>query len=344
MDALKVRIQAALLLLFFMTGLPVFSELGHPSLRAAGVPADVSSLVQAAERQFESGNYASAIATLQSAISQSPVSGEAYFWLGRCYLEIRDFDSAIANAEKSVALDAKNSLYHEWLGRAYGEKAESEKSFLVARKVKKEFQEAVRLNPSDIAARADLEDFCLAAPWIVGGNKDEAKDQADAIVAIDPIAGHVARAKYYQQAMKKPDLAENEYRLILSAKPNQVEPYLDVAGFFAGQSKPADLQTTIDAAAQVNAKDPRLTFFRGVALVLSGTDLVRAEEYFKAYLASTPDRSDWPSHAAAREWLGRLYEAQGKPAEAAEQYRAALQLDPGRSQARSRLQKLEKAS
>jgi tetratricopeptide (TPR) repeat protein len=343
LNALNVRNQAPLILLF-ATGLLIFTELGCPSLRAAGVPADVLSLMKAAERQFESGNYASAIATLQSAITQNPLNGEAYYWLGRCYLEIRDFDTAIANAEKSVALDAKNSLYHDWLGRAYGEKADNEKSFLVARKVKKEFQEAVRLNPSNIAARADLEDFCMAAPWIVGGSKDEAKDQADAIAAIDPIAGHVAHAKFYQEAMKKPDLAENEYRLILAAKPNKVEPYLEVAGFFESQNKPADLQSTIEAAAEVNAKDPRLTFFSGVALVLSGTDLARAEEDFKAYLASTPDRSDWPSHAAAREWLGRLYEAQGKPAEAAEQYRAALQLDPGRSQARSRLHKLEKSS
>jgi len=72
--------------------------------------------------------------------------------------------------------------------------------------------------------------------------------------------------------------------------------------------------------------------------------LPRAEEYLKSYLASTPDRSDWPSHAAAREWLGRLYEAEGKNVEAAEQYRAALQLDPGRKEARARLKHLEKKS
>jgi tetratricopeptide (TPR) repeat protein len=331
--------------LLFILGL---ATVVRPSLPAASLPPplpnDVSTLLQAAQRQFESGSYASAVATLQSAVIQNPASAEAYYWLGRCYLEIRDFDSAIANAEKSVALDAKNSVYHDWLGRAYGEKADSQKSFMVARKVKKEFQEAVRLNPSDTAARADLEDFCLGAPWIVGGSKDEAKDQADAIAAIDPIAGHVAHAKFYEQAMKRTDLAENEYRLILATKPDKIEPYLEVAGFFEAENKPADLQTTIEAAERVNPKDPRLMFFKGVALVLSGTDLARAEEDFKAYLASTPDRTDWPPHAAAREWLGRLYEAQGKPTEAAEQYRAALQLDPGRSQARSRLQKLEKAS
>jgi Tfp pilus assembly protein PilF len=77
--------------------------------------------------------------------------------------------------------------------------------------------------------------------------------------------------------------------------------------------------------------------------VISNSEQARAEEYLKSYLASTPDRSDWPSHASAREWLGRLYEAQGKRSEAAEQYRDALQLEPGRKQVRARLEQLEKS-
>ena len=79
-----------------------------------------------------------------------------------------------------------------------------------SRKVKKEFEEAVRVNPSDIAARRRIwRDYCISAPWIVGGNKDEAREQADAIAAIDPIDGHVARAALYLDGMKRPELAEN---------------------------------------------------------------------------------------------------------------------------------------
>ena len=100
----------------------------------------------------------------------------------------------------------------------------------------------------------------------------------------------------------------------------------------------------IQAAAQVSPNDPRLAYARGVASVLANNNLADAEKNLKSYLASTPDRSDWPSHAAAREWLGRLYESQGKRSEAAEQYRAALQLDPGNKEAKSRLESLEKSS
>ena len=47
--------------------------------------------------------------------------------------------------EKSVSLDAKNSLYHVWLGREYGGKADRDRSFSLAKKVKNEFKEAVSL-------------------------------------------------------------------------------------------------------------------------------------------------------------------------------------------------------
>ena len=164
---------------------------------------DGEALTEAAQHQFGSGNYSAAIATLQSVISQSPASAPAFYWLGRCYYEIHDYDHAVANGEKSVALDPKNSVYQQWLGQEYGGKADRDKSFFVARKVKKQFEQAVQLDPSNIAARRDLEEFCVQAPWIVGGNADEAKAQVDAIAAIDPIEGHLARAVFDARVFEK---------------------------------------------------------------------------------------------------------------------------------------------
>jgi tetratricopeptide (TPR) repeat protein len=311
--------------------------------RAAALP-DASSAIQSAQKQFNSGDYAAAISTLQPAVSQNPSDGEAYYWLGRSYYELRDFDNAVTNAEKSVALDANSSLYHQWLGRAYGGKADIDRSFSLAKKVKKEFQAAVSLDPSNIAARRDLEEYCLDAPWIAGGSKDEALQEVNAIAALDPVEGHLARAVYFSEGPKNNEQAESEYRMVLSAKPKKLEPYFEVADFFEAQNKPADMETAIQAAAQASPNDLRLTFYRGVEGVVANQNLPAAEQDLKSYLASTPDRSDWPGHASARIWLGRLYEAQGKRSEAAEQYRAALQLEPRRKEARTRLEKLEKGS
>lgn len=332
-----------------LVGLAVLASAGLQAVlagRTAGeaAAADLSALLESAQHQFGTGNYLAAIATLRSVISLNPLSAEAFYWLGRCFYEISDFDNAIAHAEKSVALQPENSVYQDWLGRAYGAKADRERSFFIARKVKKQFEQAVRLDPTNITARRDLQEFCMQAPWIVGGNSEEARAQVDAIVKIDPIEGHLARAAFDAESLKKLDLAEQEYMEVLAAKPGKPDPYFEAAVFFQGESKLAEMKSAVEAAAQVNPNDPRLAFYRAVGMIAAGIDLGRAEEYLKSYLASTPDRSDWPSHAGAREWLGRLYEAQGKRAEAAEQYRASLQLDPGRKSARSRLDQLVKPS
>ena len=300
-------------------------------------------IVSEAQHQFEAGNYSGAISTLQPLASSNSTNPDAYYWLGRGYYELRDYDNSIANLEKAVAMSPKNSVYHDWLGRADGGKADVDRSFSFARKVKKEFQIAVSLDGSNLQARRDLEEFTLDAPWIVGGNKDEALEQADAIAAADPVAGHLAHALYDREASKNNQQAESEYQQILLAKPKKLEPFFEVADFYIAQNQPAGIDNAIQAAAAVTPTDPRIPFYRGVEGILANHDLPDAERDLKSYLASTPDRSDWPGHASARVWLGRLYELQGKTADAAEQYRAALQINPRQKEARSRLDKLKTA-
>lgn len=309
---------------------------------SVGVRAQSSAAIQTAQRQFNAGNYAAAISTLQPLAQGNSSNAEAFYWLARSYYEIADYDNAVADGEKAVSLDPKNSIYNQWLGREYGGKADRDRSFSLAKKVKKQFQTAVSLDPSNVEARRDLEEFCLDAPWIVGGSKDEALEQVNAIAAIDPVQGHLARALYYQEGMKKTADAENEIRQALDA-PKTPEPYFEAANFFEHENRPTDMTAAIQGAAQTSPSDPRLDYYRGVVAVLSNANLANGERDLKSYLASTPDRSDWPSHASARIWLGRLYEAQGDKPEAAEQYRAALQLNPKSKDAQNRLSKLEKS-
>ena len=312
--------------------------------RAAAAPQDASVIVSEAQHQFEAGNYSGAISTLQPMAAANSLDGDVYYWLGRSYYELRDYENSIANLEKAVTIAPKNSRYHQWLGEADGGKADVDRSFSFARKVKKEFLTAVNLDGLNIDARRDLEEFCLDAPWIVGGNKDEALEQVNAIAAIDPVAGHLARAVYLRDALKNNDQAESEYKQVLAAKPTKLDPYFEVADFYITLGRPADVETAVQAAAALDTEDPRIGFYHGVEKVLADQNLPNAERDLKSYLATTPDRSDWPSHSSARVWLGRLYELEGKTPDAAEQYRAALQLDPQNKNARQRLDKLGKSS
>ncbi|MGB6483912.1 MAG: tetratricopeptide repeat protein [Candidatus Acidiferrales bacterium] len=294
------------------------------------------------QQQFDAGNYTSAMNTLRALVSQSPANAADHFWLGRCYYEVRDYSNAVSELEKATQLDPNSSVYHDWLGRGYGEVAAREKSFLLARRVKKEFQAAVQFDSSNIDARRDLEEYLLQAPWIVGGSKDDALAQANAIAQVNPVDGHLAKAEY-EAAIGQADLAVAEYNAALSLKPQSIEPYLEVANYYGLQGKSSEVTELVEQAAQVSPKDPRLPFYRGVAHVLSGTNFPLAEENLKSYLASSPERSDWPSHSIARYWLGQLYEKQGNKMAAAEQYRDAVGLDPDNRDAKRALTQLEKS-
>jgi tetratricopeptide (TPR) repeat protein len=310
----------------------------RPALPQASAAGDFSGI----EQQFDTGNYAAAITTLRAITSQDPSSALAHYWLGRCYYEVKNYDNSVAEFSKAVQADANSSLYHQWLGRAYGAKADRDRSFLTARKVKKEFEDAVKLNPSNISARRDLEDYLLEAPWIVGGSKPEALEQVTAIEKLDPLEGHLARGDYDLHLADSAGAAK-ESAAALDPMPQNIETFFEIADYYGKVGNGEQVDRVATDAEKLNPKDPRLAYYHGESRILMGTDLIEAEQDLKAYLATSPDRSDWPSHSAARYWLGRLYELEGKEMDAAEQFRASLQLDPGRKDAKRRLEELEKS-
>ena len=114
--------------------------------------------------------------------------------------------------EQAVKLDAQNSDDHMWLGRALGEKA-SRASFLSAYRwlsgTRAEFEEAVRLNPRNAEALADLGEFYHDAPSVVGGGLDKAETVAAQLGKFDPARAHELRGRI-AEARKDYGTAERE--------------------------------------------------------------------------------------------------------------------------------------
>jgi tetratricopeptide (TPR) repeat protein len=260
--------------------------------------------IQTAQAQFDSGNYKAALNTLSAAVEKSPNEAPLHFWLARCHYELREYDQAVNHSELAVKLDPQNAEYNRWLGRAYGAKAEQSHSFFLARKVKQAFEAAVRLAPGNIAARRDLMQYCVEAPWIVGGDKSKAREQIKAIAAIDPLEGQLARAAFLATD-KEWKAAEAEYLSVLDQHPKNIEAYMEAAEFFAGRKDTKNLDRAIDGGTRVNAKDPRLSYYRAVDLILKQTEPRTAEQLLKAYL-TLPEKSDYPSHHSASEWLDKI--------------------------------------
>jgi len=79
------------------------------------------------------------------------------------------------------------------------------------------------------------------------------------------------------------------------------------------------------------------------ALVLGNQAPAEAEKDLHHYLNTVPDNDNVPSHSTAHEWLGRFYEREGHFDMAAQEYQAALTLDPRNKQAREGLKALQKS-
>jgi tetratricopeptide (TPR) repeat protein len=297
-----------------------------------------------AQRAFSGGEYARAAGLLKAAIEKDPRDAALRHWLGRCQYELRQYDEAARSAEGAVAIDPGRSEYHLWLGRALGGRAERAgwlSAFGLARRVGTEFEQAVRLDPHNVRAQRDLIEFYGRAPGIVGGGQAKAWRQAEALAGIDPLEARLARAELWRDQAKL-DRAEAEYRLVLEGHPARPGPCLEAADFYEQRRDGARMSEAVEAAAAADRADPQLAYYEGVAAFLLGGRDADAERLLAMYLDTVPLRSDHPAPAAAREWLGRLYERRGQAAAAAREYQSALALDPDRKGAREALRRLSR--
>jgi tetratricopeptide (TPR) repeat protein len=273
-------------------------------ISAPAVPATPGP-AEAARAAFETGNYSLAVKTVTAALSDAPQDPSLHYWALRSYYELRDYENAINHGEKAVKLDPHNGEYNRWLGRAYGAKAELSHSFFIARKVKQAFEAAVHFAPASIPARRDLMQFLAEAPWIVGGDKQKAKEQAVVISKMDPVEGHLAQGAYFA-ADKKWKEAEAEYAAALDSHPRSVDSYIEVAEFFEERKDGKQVERAVEGAKRIDSNDPRLDYYRAVSLILRGEQLQTAEKLLQSYVANVPQRSDYPSHRSAQEWLNRI--------------------------------------
>lgn len=125
-----------------------------------------------------------------------------------------DCDRAISLAEAAVKADPNSSEAQLWLGRAFAEKARQASVLSAsgpARKAKAAWEKAVALDPDNVLARSDLVEYLIRAPAIVGGDKAEARRQADEILKRNPARGHLALGTIHE-AGKDFAKAETEFR------------------------------------------------------------------------------------------------------------------------------------
>jgi tetratricopeptide (TPR) repeat protein len=308
---------------------------------------------------------------------KQPNDAEAQWLMSRVKLAFGDPAGALVCAEKAVQLEPRNADYHLQLAEVYGQSAQKAgmlKGLSMGKRFRKEAEAALALDPRHIDARNDLVMFHLKAPGIAGGDKKKAAVLVQEIAAIDPVEGHLARArmalerrdtvaaeKAYRQAADlgtksygaqmaaanfelsrhHDDLAEKRARAAMALDAGRAGPHTLLAILAAQRERWSELEAEIAAAEAIAPDNLNVWYQAGRTLVTNQKDPARAERYLRKYLTMEPE-GNAPSWAGAHWRLAQALEQQGRTDVAITELQTALSLKPDLEDASKDLKRLKR--
>jgi tetratricopeptide (TPR) repeat protein len=355
-----------------------------PGLLAAAVmllPAVPVVAEEAPAQLIEQGHYRRAEALLRPLLQKNPGDPQANFLMSRVDLAFRRVDEAVAHAEKAVAGDGGNASYHGQLADALGSKTDDPDlgmfdKLSLAKRIRKEAEVALQIDPRNESANSDLLTFYLEAPGIAGGSKDKAREIASRVTQIDPAQGYLLQLQIARKEERKSDF-ETLARKAFESGSKDSRAYLNLAGFYLGQ-RPPDLATAeglVRAAMKLDVQrpgpfntlasilatqkrwseldqlladsekalpdnlGPHYQAARTILVAGDTQQMGRAEGYLRRYLAVPPEGGQ-PSLAGAHWRLGLVLEKQGHKDQALAEIQNAVSLDPGLKAAQQDLKRL----
>lgn len=284
-----------------------------------------------------------AFSSALSAQQQDTTRARILFEQGRAAMQARRFDDAAAAFERAVEINSARSEYHLWLGHAYTRQlatANFVRKGLIGRRIGPQYDKAVELDSTSIAAAEARVDFYLEAPGMVGGGVDKAKAEAARLTRLSAYHGGFAQAKIHEKS-KASDQAELEYRNLIRAFPDSSRPVVTLATLLENQARFTDAFAVIDARLERFPNDTIVIYQLGRAAALSGKELTRGEAALRKFL-SLLGVSDPQSRASAHYRLGMIREKQGDLATARTEYDSAIALNPRYEEAIAARKKLGK--
>ena len=286
------------------------------------------------------GRVDDAIQTLQHQIEVSSTDSDSHNLLCRAYFMLEEWDRGIAACERARNLDPNKALYYLWLGRIYGEKADRA-GFLsaagLAKKVRTSFERAVELDPQNWEARADLAEFYLEAPGIVGGGRDKAQAQGTAIATLNPAMAHWIAARIADKN-KDTASAEREYRAAIGANESLGRAWVDLAGLLLRNNRLDDVEQVLRKLESAPVEQREALRDGASILLRAGRDFPLGVRLLRRYLSAPVEEA--PAFKA-HDMLGELLEKQGDRQAATQEYRAAIALAHSYARAQSDLKRIQ---
>ena len=294
----------------------------------ATTPHDSSNPLVAINASLQAGEADKALDLINSL--PQPVTSDAHNLTCRVRYTLQQWDAAIHECEQAVQQDGQNSNDHLWLGRALGEKADRANflsAYSLAKRVRSEFEEAVKLNPRNADALADLGEFYKDAPGAVGGGIDKAEGIASQLDKVDPARAHELRGQI-AAGRKDYDTAEREFKQAIAAGPHPAMQWATLADFYRKRERWTDLDSAINSLIAATDRDKKsaVALFDGAStLTKAKRNPTLAAKMFTNYLTSPAKTEEAPAFVAYVK-LARIDSQLGNTAAAHKDRAAALAL------------------
>jgi tetratricopeptide (TPR) repeat protein len=289
----------------------VFLAIG---VAAAGAQV-VDGALARANASLQAGEADKALSLLEPALKQNDGDAEAHNLECRVRLTLGQTDAAVKECEKAVSLDPQSSNDHLWLGRALGDKADHASfmsAYSLAKRVKSEFEEAVRLDPRNVEALESLGEFDCEAPGVVGGGLDKAEAVAVQLDTVDAAQAHEVRAGIAEQR-KDYDAEEHELKQSIAAGAHPAFQWMALASFYRRRERWSDMAAAVRSGANAAQRDKHaaVALYDGAGtLTKANRELPLAAKMLRDYLASPNKTEEAPAFAAYAR-LARLQEQLG---------------------------------
>jgi tetratricopeptide (TPR) repeat protein len=281
-------------------------------MQATTAPSPASTQLQTgalaeAKTALDGGEADKALAVLDPVLHQVDGVAEAHNLACRVWLIVGRADEAAKECEKALSLDPQDAMEHLWLGRALGDKADHA-SFLsaysLAKRVRTEFEEAVRLDPQNAEALASLGEFDCSAPGVVGGGLDKAENVAAQLEKVDLPKALELRAQIAEQR-KDYETAEHALKQAIAAGPHPAYQWMALASFYRRRERWAEMAAAVRSGANLARHDKHaaVALYNGAGtLTRANRELQLAEKLLEEYLASANKTEEGPAFVA----YGRL--------------------------------------
>jgi tetratricopeptide (TPR) repeat protein len=245
-----------------------------------------------------------AVPVLQHAVALAPESVTSHEDLAAAYVQLNQFDDAETELHVALKLAPERPQLHYDLGLAYKMQDDATRAI-------PEFEAAEKLDPNQPEAP-----YALGLLYLQDGRYQNAARELKTSLTLRPENGEgwATLGSVYNQLNQLSEASEALHKAIEQV-PEQPDPHLTLANVLIKQNQFAEATEQRKLAANLmrsnmNRQRAEVATHSGESLLKSG-DLAGAVVQFQNALGFDP------TYAEAHQGLARVYDAQGKPADAA---------------------------